>query len=171
MITPSISHVQDSHGILSRFPLKGEERRIFLLFKVVLSLGLSTHWKAWQLQPAEAPSGLAVSSAVNDRQAGQPCYSAILLLITQSGMNLFAYLFMDIMPFLSVKLKLNNFDTFMSIAIRKIYNTCAISFSMNKEFPPPQPLTTCVKTLCCDWWRYYPHHNIVQQCIIHLHNF
>lgn len=31
LITPSVSHIQDSHGILSRFPLKGEERRIFLL--------------------------------------------------------------------------------------------------------------------------------------------
>lgn len=82
-----------------------------------------------------------MSSAVNDRQAGQPCYSAILLLITQSGMNLFACLFMDIMPFLCVKLKLNNFDTFMSIAMGKIYNAYAIFFSMNKEFAPRQPLT------------------------------
>lgn len=31
MITPSMSHIQNSRGILSRFPLKGEERRIFLL--------------------------------------------------------------------------------------------------------------------------------------------
>jgi len=31
VIAPSISHIQDSHGILSRFPLKEEKRRVFLL--------------------------------------------------------------------------------------------------------------------------------------------
>lgn len=135
MITPSINHIQDSHGILSRFPLKGEERRIFLLLKWSYHSGCRLAWKVWQLQPAEAPSGLAVSSAVNDRQAGQPCYSAILLLITQSGMNLFAYLFMDIMPFLCVKVKLNNFDRFIGTAMKKIYDIHV------QYFVPPQPLT------------------------------
>lgn len=58
MITPCMSHIQNSHGILSRFPLKGGGRGgRYFSFKVVLSLGLSTHWKAWQLQPAESRSG------------------------------------------------------------------------------------------------------------------
>lgn len=142
MITPSINHIQDSHGILSRFPLKGEERRIFLLLKWSYHSGCRLAWKAWQLQPAEAPSGLAVSSAVNDRQAGQPCYSAILLLITQSGMNLFAYLFMDIMPFLCVKLKLNNFDTSTGTAMKKIYNIHVRYFSV--------------------WIKHLSHHSLLQ---------
>lgn len=33
-----------------------------------------------------------MASAVSDRQAGQPCYSAILFVITESGMNLFCLL-------------------------------------------------------------------------------
>lgn len=88
----------------------------YFSFKVVLSPGLSARRRAWQLQPAEPPSGLAVSSPVSDRQAGQPCRAAILLLITRSGTDLSARWFMHIMAFLWVGLKLDGFDSVMSAA-------------------------------------------------------
>lgn len=98
MIAPSIGEIQDSHGILSRFPFKEEEKRAFS-FKVVLSLWLSTQWKAWQLRPTETLSGRAVSSAGCDRQAGWLCFSAILSLITRSDINLLPFLFINIFLF------------------------------------------------------------------------
>lgn len=79
--------------------------------KVVLSPGLSTHSNIWQLQPSEAP---AASSAVSNGQARQPHYTSILLLVPESGTNLFPYLCMDIMPFSWVNMKPNFFDLFMN---------------------------------------------------------
>lgn len=108
--------------------LKGRKEAHFC-FKVVLSPGLSTHSNVWQLQPSEALNGPAVSSAVSDGQARQPHYASILLLMPQTGTNLFAYLCMDIMPFSWVNVELNSFGMLMNATSKQNW-TILLFFSL-----------------------------------------
>lgn len=146
MITPCMSHIQNSHGILSRFPLKGgREEADTSPLKWSYHSGCRPTGKPDSYSLPSLRVALAVSWALNDRQAGQQCYAAILLLITRSGVNLSPHLFMHIVPFSWVELKLDGFDSVMSAAMGTVHDTCV--FMMIKNLPYSTPKQT-VSRLC-----------------------